>query len=79
MEEISNLLNFKANKDDVFQALNNFSQELLDRPKNEEIFKILDDKINKDELEYYLNQKPNVEDFNSLLNDKVSIREYKNN
>ena len=79
MEEISNLLNFKANKDDVFQALNNYSQELLDRPKNEEIFKILDDKINKDELEYYLNQKPNVEDFNSLLNDKVSIREYKNN
>ena len=79
MEEISNLLNFKANKDDVFQALNNFSQELLDRPKNEEIFKILDDKINKDELEYYLNQKQNVEDFNSLLNDKVSIREYKNN
>ena len=78
-EEIDNILNFKANNDDIFQALNNLSQELLDRPKNEEIYKILDEKINKNELIYYLNQKPNIEDINSLLNDKVSMREYKNN
>ena len=79
MEDISNTLNYKADKDDVFQALNNFSQELAERPKNEDIYKILDDKINKDELAYYLNQKPNIEDINSLLNDKVSMRENKNN
>ena len=74
-EEIENSLNFKANNDDIFQAINNLSQELFNRPTNEEILKSLDEKINKNELMYYLNQKPNMEDINSLLNDKMNIRE----
>ena len=69
----------KANNDDIFQAINNLSQELFNRPTNEEIFKVLDEKINKNELIYYLNQKPNIEDINSLLNDKMNMRDYKTN
>ena len=74
-EEIENSLNFKANNDDIFQAINNLSQELFNRPTNEEILKNIDEKISKNELMYYLNQKPNMEDINSLLNDKMNIRE----
>ena len=37
----------KANNDDIFQAINNLSLELFNRPTNEEIFKVLDEKINK--------------------------------
>ena len=76
---MENSLNFKANNDDIFQAINNLSQEIFNRPTNDEIFKILDEKINKNELIYYLNQKPNIEDVNSLLNDKFNMRENKNN
>ena len=74
-EEIENSLSFKANNDDIFQAINNLSQELFNRPTNEEILKNIDEKISKNELMYYLNQKPNMEDINSLLNDKMNIRE----
>ena len=74
-EEIDNSLNFKANSDDIFQAINNLSQELFNRPTNDEILKNLEDKISKNELMYYLNEKPNMEDINSLLNDKINIRE----
>ena len=74
-EEIENSLNFKANNDDIFQAINNLSQELFNRPTNEEILKNIDEKISENELMYYLNQKPNMEDINSLLNDKMNIRE----
>ena len=77
-EEIENSLNFKANNEDIFQAINNLSQELFNRPTNEEIYKVLDEKMNKNELIYYLNQKPNMEDINLLLNDKINIRD-KNN
>ena len=77
-EEIENSLNFKANNEDIFQAINNLSQELYNRPTNEEIYKALDEKINKDEILYYLNQKSNIEEVNSLINDKISKIENKN-
>ena len=77
-EEIINSLNIKANNEDVFQALNNLSTELFNRPTNEEICKSLDEKLNKNELLYHLNQKPNIEDINSLINEKISMKEYKN-
>ena len=78
-EEINNSLNLKANNDDIFQVINNLSQELINRPTNEEIYKTINEKMNKNELIYYLNQKPNIEEINSLLNEKISLREYKNN
>ena len=78
-EEIENSLNSKANNDDIFQAINNLSQELFNRPTNDEIYKALDEKINKNELFYYLNQKSNIEEVNSLINDKISNIENKNN
>ena len=78
-EEIDNSLNMKANSDDIFQAINNLSQEIFNRPTNDEMFKALDEKINKNELIYYLNQKPNIEEINSLLNDKINMRNPKNN
>ena len=77
-EEIISSLNNKANNEDVFQALNNLSTELFNRPTNEEIFKSLDEKLNKNELIYHLNQKPNMADINSLINEKISMRENKN-
>ena len=77
-EEIINSLNIKANNEDVFQALNNLSTELFNRPTNEEICKSLEEKLNKNELLYHLNQKPNIEDINSLINEKISMKEYKN-
>ena len=77
-EEIINSLNIKANNEDVFQALNNLSTELFNRPTNEEICKSLDEKLNKNELLYHLNQKPNIEDINSLIHEKISMKEYKN-
>ena len=78
-EEIENSLNSKANNDDIFQAINNLSQELFNRPTNDEIYKALDEKINKNELFYYLNQKLNIEEVNSLINDKISNIDNKNN
>ena len=78
-EEIENSLNSKANNDDIFQAINNLSQELFNRPTNDEIYKALDEKINKNELFYYLNQKSNIEEVNSLINNKISNIENKNN
>ena len=77
-EEIINSLNIKANNEDVFQALNNLSTELFNRPTNEEICKSLEEKLNKNELLYHLSQKPNIEDINSLINEKISMKEYKN-
>ena len=66
----------KANNDDIFQAINNLSQELFNRPTNEEIFKVLDEKINKNELIYYLNQKlkeeeKKIEEKKKLLLEKI--------
>ena len=53
----------------------NLSQELLNRPTNEEILKSKDENISENESVYYLNQKSNIEDINSSLNDKMNIRE----
>ena len=61
-EELDNYIKFKPNNDEeIFQSLNNLRN-------------CLDQKMNKSELSYYLNQKNNTQDcininqFNDLLN-----------
>jgi len=59
LDEINNSINIKASNDNIYQAIDNLSQELLNRPTHEELSRIL-------------SQKPSIGDVTSLINDKMN-------
>ena len=59
LDEINNSINIKTNNGNIYQAIDNLSQELLNRPTHEEISRIL-------------SQKPSIGDVTSLINDKMN-------
>lgn len=49
-------------KKKILNTFNNINNELENRPTNDEIFQILNEKVDKKELIYYLNSKPSTND-----------------
>ena len=76
INEISPLLNSKVNEKKILNTFNNINNELENRPTNDEIFQILNEKVDKKELIYYLNSKPSTSD---LYNDRKKIEEIQKN
>ena len=74
--ELNPLLNNKLDNSDLDQFINNINIELEKRPTNEEIIQILNQKVDKKELAYYLESKPST---NDLYNTRKKIEENSRN
>ena len=74
--EINPLLSSKMDEKNILNTFNNINNELENRPTNDEIFKILNEKVDKKELIYYLNSKPST---NDLYNNRKKIEEIQKN
>ena len=74
--ELNPLLNNKLDNSDLDQFINNINIELEKRPTNEEIIQILNQKVDKKELAYYLESKPST---NDLYNIRKKIEENSRN
>ena len=70
--ELNPLLNNKLDNSELEQIINNINIELEKRPTNEEIIQILNQKVDKKELAYYLESKPST---NDLYNNRKKIEE----
>ena len=65
INEIDPLLEKKADNIEVSSALNNITNALENRPTNDDIIQVLNDKLDKKDFVYYYNSKPSIEDFNN--------------
>ena len=74
--ELNPLLNNKLDNSELEQIINNINIELEKRPTNEEIIQILNQKVDKKELIYYLESKPST---NDLYNNRKKIEENSRN
>ena len=74
--ELNPLLNNKLDNSELEQIINNINIELEKRPTNEEIIQILNQKVDKKELTYYLESKPST---NDLYNNRKKIEENSRN
>ena len=74
--ELNPLLNNKLDNSELEQIINNINIELEKRPTNEEIIQILNQKVDKKELAYYLESKPST---NDLYNNRKKIEENSRN
>ena len=57
----------KAEKINISNALNNITNALENRPTNDDIIQVLNDKLDKKDFVYYFNSKPSIEDFNNSV------------
>ena len=76
LNELNPLLNEKANNLEIKNALNKINYELDNRPTNDKIMEILNDKVDKKEFMYYFNSKPTTNDF---YNNRKKIEELQTN
>ena len=76
LNELNPLLNEKANNLEITNALNKIHYELDNRPTNDKIMQILNDKVDKKEFMYYFNSKPTTNDF---YNNRKKIEELQTN
>ena len=74
--ELNPLLKTKLDNSEIEQIINNINIELEKRPTNEEIIQILNQKVDKKELAYYLESKPST---NDLYNNRKKIEENSRN
>ena len=74
--ELNPLLNNKLDNSELEQIINNINIELEKRPTNEEIIQILNQKVDKKELAYYLESKPST---NDLYNTRKKVDENQKN
>ena len=74
--ELNPLLNNKLDNSELEQIINNINIELEKRPTNEEIIQILNQKVDKKELAYYLESKPST---NDLYNNRKKMEENSRN
>ena len=76
--ELNTAINLKANTTEVMRAFSDLSSAIDNRSTIEETRNLLNDKISKSELLYYLNSKPSLEDIKNLIDDKVDYRNFNN-
>ena len=76
INELNPILNTKADNLEISNILTKISNELENRPTNEQINEILKEKIDKKEFMYYFNSKPSTNDF---YNNRKKIEELQNN
>ena len=75
INELNPILSTKADNLEISNILNKISNELENRPTNEQILELLKEKIDKKEFMYYFNSKPTTNDF---YNNRKKIEELQN-
>ena len=75
INELNPILNTKADNLELSNILNKISNEIENRPTNEQILELLKEKIDKKEFMYYFNSKPTTNDF---YNNRKKIEELQN-
>ena len=86
---MSKSLNLKINKNEVELALTQKSEKsemsklaadlknlIQSKASNDQVNQLLNDKISKSELLFYLSTKASIEDINNILEEKISVREF---
>ena len=69
-------LNSKCDKAEMNQIISDLKKSINTKASNEQVNQLLNDKITKNEVLFYLSNKPSTDDINNILEEKISIREF---
>ena len=69
-------LNSKCDKAEMNQIISDLKKTINTKASNEQVNQLLNDKITKNEVLFYLSNKPSTDDINNILEEKISIREF---
>ena len=72
------ILNSKVNNNEVFGSINNIFANIDNFATVQQIEELNNEKVSKNEMIYYLNEKPSIEDVENILKEKISQRELDN-
>ena len=69
-------LNSKCDKAEMNQIISDLKKSINTKASNEQVNQLLNDKITKNEVLFYLSNKPSTDAINNILEEKISIREF---
>ena len=69
-------LNSKCDNAEMNQIISDLKKSINTKASNEQVNQLLNDKITKNEVLFYLSNKPSTDDINNILEEKISIREF---
>ena len=69
-------LNSKCDKAEMNQIISDLKKSINSKASNEQVNQLLNDKITKNEVLFYLSNKPSTDAINNILEEKISIREF---
>ena len=72
------ILNSKVNNNEVFGSINNIFANIDNFATIQQIEELSNEKVSKNEMIYYLNEKPSIEDVETILKEKISQRDLDN-
>ena len=72
------LLNSKINNNEAFGSINNIFANIDNFATLQHIEQLNNDKVSKNEMIYYLNEKPSIEDVESILKEKINQKDLDN-
>ena len=72
------LLNSKINNNEAFGSINNIFANIDNFATLQHIEELNNDKVSKNEMIYYLNEKPSIEDVESILKEKINQKDLDN-
>ena len=87
IKELKNIINSKVDKSELDLTSkcdkNEMNQIILDLKKmintkasNDQVNQLLNDKITKNEVLFYLSNKPSIDDINIILQEKIGMKEF---
>ena len=68
-------LNSKCDKNEMNQIISDLKKLINTKASNEQVNQLLNDKITKNEVLFYLSNKPSIDDINTLLQEKIGMKE----
>ena len=69
-------LNSKCDKNEMNQIISDLKKMINTKASTEQLNQLANDKITKNEVLFYLSNKPSVDDINNILQEKIGIRDF---
>ena len=69
-------LNSKCDKNEMNQIISDLKKTINTKASTEQLNQLANDKITKNEVLFYLSNKPSVDDINNILQEKIGIRDF---
>jgi len=72
------IINSKVNNNEIFGSINNIFANIDNFATIQQIEELNNEKVSKNEMIFYLNEKPSIEDIENILKEKISQRDLDN-